>query len=170
MRTALFLAVLVTVRFLDAAPAYAGAFTGPTDVNAQPDGSYNFQAIYVAGPGDEIVNSFSFFGVANTGDGIHYDCGCGDFGSPCSLPAGMSATVPVSGTLIDRTMNGVVEETFATCGSGSATFMTTIHPAVVAPPPPPPIPATTPGARAALVIALLAAGAAIVRRRGMSLQ
>jgi hypothetical protein len=156
MRKALGLAVLVTLGALPAR-AFAGAFTGPTDVNAQPDGSFSFTAVYVAGSVDEGINTFGFYPVTNAGGSVAYDCGC-DFAS-CVLPAGQSSGMQVFGSLIDPTMNGVVHEGWANCAGQGASLLTTIHAA-----PAPPVPATTPGARAALLIALLAAGAAALRR------
>ncbi|MEW5755849.1 MAG: hypothetical protein AB1810_06050 [Pseudomonadota bacterium] len=99
-----------------------GTFNAPTTVAANPDGSFNYHAVYTPASPTALA-SYTISNVANTDPpGLVAD-------GFCLGPATMDPkTVSVHGKLVDLTQNGVVSITFSACNGDYFYAETTITP------------------------------------------
>jgi hypothetical protein len=121
-------------------PSHADTFQAPTQVVANLDGSFSYQAKFrKEGTADQLGGN-GWYGVANVAGGYSADCFCESF---CTMQAGDSLTIQVNGQLTDPTQQGSAgtEVTFCTPGMNYGA-LTTVHPygtTGVGEPAPPPL-------------------------------
>lgn len=138
--------------------AVAQTITVPAEVVAKADGSFQFDAVFDAGPSAVFLASYGYRGVQNVSGGLIADCFCGP---GCQLPANTRRTFSLRGRLDDPRATGVVRTTVSLCGGANlAPVLTTVLPD---PSTAPAVPAL--GAPGAVLLGLSLLGAALRRRR-----
>lgn len=106
----------------------AHTFDVPEEVQADPDGTFSYEAVFTVGPGTAFLAFYEWFGTDNVEGGLVADCFCFP---QCVVDEGEVIIVEVDGQLTDPEMDGEVETTFALCDEPSFVETTRILSGIV---------------------------------------